>query len=107
MPDQDPRYQVNLFRPKKGHMRDEVLIILVIMFGWAALTFGFQIILALSKNTGLGSILTGLTLFNLPLHFWFTAQFLPLWFIILCVIFNVYLDRITEYHSRRKDRSYD
>lgn len=101
------RYQVNLFRPKKGHMRDEVLIIFLILFGWAFCTFGFQILVAVCRGTGTGSILTGLTLFNLPLHFWFTAQFLPLWFIILCVFFNLYIDGITEYHSRRRDRSHE
>jgi putative solute:sodium symporter small subunit len=101
------RYQVNLFRPKKGHMRDEVRIIFAILFGWAVCTFGFQLLLAGTRQTGAGSLLTGLTLFNLPLHFWFTAQFLPLWFIVLCVIFNVYIDRITQYHSRRRDRSYE
>jgi len=107
MSQQNKRYQVNLFRPKEGHMRDEVLIILAILAGWALFTFGFEIFLAACQGTGAGSLLTSLTLFNLPLHFWFTGQFLPLWFIILCVIFNVYIDRITEYHSRKRDRSYE
>jgi putative solute:sodium symporter small subunit len=103
----DQRYQVNLFRPKKGHMRDEVLIIFVILFGWALFTFGFQILVAWTRGTGLGDLLSGLTLFGLPLHFWFTGQFLPLWFIILCIAFNLYIDRITAYHNRRRDRSYE
>ena len=107
MSHQNKRYQVNLLHPKKGHMRDEVLIIFAILFGWAVCTFGFQILLAVSQGTGAGSILTGLTLFGLPLHFWFTGQFLPLWFIVLCVIFNLYIDRITQYHSRRRDRNYE
>ncbi|HBG05433.1 MAG: sodium:solute symporter [Geobacteraceae bacterium GWC2_58_44] len=107
MSHQNKRYQVNLFRPKTGHMRDEVLIIFAILFGWAICTFGFQIVLAVSRGTGAGDLLTRLTFFNLPLHFWFTAQFLPLWFIVLCVVFNVYIDRITQYHSRRRDRSYE
>jgi putative solute:sodium symporter small subunit len=104
---QNKPYQVNLLRPKTGHMRDEVLIILAILFGWGVCTFGFQIILSLCHGTGAGSLLTRLAIFSLPLHFWFTAQFLPLWFIVLCVVFNLYLDRITEYHSRRRDRNYD
>jgi putative solute:sodium symporter small subunit len=104
---QNKPYQVNLLRPKTGHMRDEVLIILAILFGWGVCTFGFQIILSLCHGTGAGSLLTRLALLSLPLHFWFTAQFLPLWFIVLCVVFNLYLDRITEYHSRRRDRNYD
>ena len=107
MSDQNKRYRVNLFRPKEGHMRDEVLIIFAILFGWAVCTFGFQIVLAVSRGTGAGDLLTGLTLFGLPLHFWFTGQFLPLWFIVLCIIFNVYIDRISQYHSRRRDRSYE
>jgi len=107
MSDQNKRYRVNLFRPKEGHMRDEVLIIFAILFGWAVCTFGFQIVLAVSRGTGAGDLLTGLTLFGLPLHFWFTGQFLPLWFIVLCIVFNLYIDRITQYHSRRRDRSYD
>lgn len=101
------RYRVNLFRPKKGHMRDEVLIIIAVLFGWGVCTFGFQVLLYLCRGTGADCFLTRLTFFKLPLHFFFTGQFLPLWFIVLCVIFNLYLDRITEYHSRRRDRSYE
>ena len=107
MSPQDKRYRVNLLRPRKGHMRDEVLVIFVILLGWALGTFGFQGVLALTRGTGLGDLLTGLTLFSLPLHFWFTGQFLPLWFIILCVAFNLYIDRITAYHSRKRDRRYE
>lgn len=106
MSHQKKRYHVNLFRPKKGHMRDEVLIIFAILPGWAIFTFGFQVVVAASQG-GEGSLLTRLTLFNLPLHFWFTGQFLPLWFIVLCALFNIYVDRITQQHSRRRDRSYE
>lgn len=104
-PDKD--YKVNLFRPKKGHMRDEVLITLAILAGWGGVTFGFQLLIHLCRGTGAGELLTRLTLFNLPLHFWFTGQLLPLWFIVLCVLYNLYIDRITEYHSRRRDRTYE
>ena len=107
MSDQKTNYRVNLFHPKPGQMHDEVVIITAILFGWGVCTFGFQWLVAVCRGTGAGSLLTRLTLFNLPLHFWFTGQFLPLWFIILCVIFNLYIDRITQYHSRRRDRSYE
>jgi len=33
----DPKreiYTVNLFKPKKGYMRDEVIIIFTALFGW-------------------------------------------------------------------------
>ncbi len=38
-------YIVNLFRPKKGYMRDEVAIILAVLFGWGVMTFGFQLLI--------------------------------------------------------------
>ena len=34
-------YDVNLFRPKKGYMRGEVIVLLAVLFGWGAATFGF------------------------------------------------------------------
>ncbi len=109
------RYQVNLLHPKKGQMRDEVLVILVVLVAWGVGTFGFQLLVAACRGTGAGSLLTRLSFFNLPLHFWFTGQLLPLWFIGLCVAFNLYIDRISETHgrrisethSRRRDRSYE
>ena len=107
MSHQKKRYQVNLFLPKKGQMRDEVLIIFAILLGWGVCTFGFQMFVDATRGSGIGSLLTSLTLFNLPLHFFFTGQLLPLWFILLCVIFNLYIDRIAENHSRRRDRSYE
>ncbi len=101
-------YTVNLFRPKRGYMREEVFEILVVLVGWGGMTFGFQCLIGLlSESPHGGSLLTRFHFFNLPFHFWFTAQFLPLWFIILCFLFNVYIDRLTERHSRRRDRSYE
>ena len=41
-------------------------------------------------------LLTDLTFFNLPIQFWLTGQFLPLWFIILCALFNFWMDRHVE-----------
>ena len=101
-------YTVNLFRPKKGYMTEEVIVIFTALAGWGVMTFGFQIFVQLMSVTPQGgSLLTRFQFFNLPFHFWFTGQFLPLWFIILCFIFNVYIDRLTERHSRRRDRTYE
>lgn len=104
---QQTHYRVNLFRPMKGGMRDEVLTILAILIGWGACTFGFQALVALSRRTGSLRFLTELEFFNLPISFWFTAQFLPLWFILLAVAFNLYLDRAGDGRRRRRDRSYE
>ncbi|RQW76994.1 MAG: DUF4212 domain-containing protein [Geobacter sp.] len=101
-------YTVNLFRPKKGYMREEVIIILTALLGWGLMIFGFQVFVWLMTDSSYGQgLLTRMTFFQLPFHFWFTGQFLPLWFIILCIIFNLYIDRLTERHSRRRDRTYE
>jgi putative solute:sodium symporter small subunit len=97
-----------MFRPKKGYMRAEVVIILSALFGWGVMIFGFQFLVWLVSEAPNGqSLLTRFSFFNLPFHFWFTAQFLPLWFIILCIIFNLYTERLTERHSRKRDRTYE
>lgn len=105
--DEPNNYKVNLFSPKQGYMRDEVRVILLILAGWGGVTFGFQLLLRLLSNTRGEGFLTERIFFNLPFHYWFTGQFLPLWFIILCVIFNLYIDRLTEHHSHRRERFHD
>ena len=108
MKNRDADYQVNLFRPRKGYMVDELGVIGAILAGWCIANFGFQILLRLLAETPSGEgFLTRITFLSFPFDFWFTAQFLPLWFIILCVIFNLYIDRVTERHSRKRDRSYE
>lgn len=102
--DDETRRDVNIFRPKNGYMGSEVKIILLILAGWGICTFGFQVLLRLLGSPPLWeSFLTRLTFFGLPFHFWFTGQFLPLWFVILCAVFNVFIDRLTARHSRRRD----
>jgi putative solute:sodium symporter small subunit len=100
--------EVSILRPKKGYMREEVGIIILILCGWAVVPFGFQLLLMATATTPAGDgPFTTFTFFTLPFHFWFTGQFLPLWFIILCIVFNLFIDRLTERHSRRRERLYD
>lgn len=104
MNDRSESYEVNLFRPKRGYMAEEVKVIFLILVGWGGATFGFKLLLRfLAENPQGDSLLTRLSFFNLPFSFWFTGQFLPLWFIFLCLIFNLYLDRLAERYSRMKD----
>ena len=96
-------YEVNVLRPKKGYMGGEVLITLVILIGWGGATFGFQALQKFLGTTPDGeNVLTRFTFFNLPINVWFTGQFLPLWFIFLCLVFNLYIDHLTERHSRKR-----
>lgn len=99
----EPRV-INLIRPKPGYMTDEVKVIFVILICWGAATFGFKLLLRmLAENPQGDSWLTRLQFFNLPFSFWFTGQLLPLWFIVLCIVFNLYIDRLTERYSRMRD----
>jgi uncharacterized membrane protein len=96
-------YEVNILRPKKGYMGSEVLISLVVLVGWGGATFGFQLLQKFLETTPDGeNVFTRFSFFNLPINVWFTGQFLPLWFIFLCFVFNVYIDRLTERHSRKR-----
>lgn len=96
-------YRVNFFRPRPGFMRKEVACIWVMLAGWALLTFGFQAYLVLTQKNPAGEgALTERVLFGFPFHFWFTGQFLIVWFIFLALIFNVFIDRLTEKHRKRK-----
>jgi putative solute:sodium symporter small subunit len=98
-----PRYKVNAFTSKKGFLSIEAVIILVALAGWGGVTFGFQFLLKIIATDPAGeSHLTSLTFFNLPFHVWFTGQFLPLWFIFLCLMFNLNIDRLTERLSRKR-----
>lgn len=100
-------YDGSMLKPRKGPVREEV-IIMVVLAGCAILPFGFQLLLRLVAECPQGdSLLTRLFLFHLPFHFWFTGQFLPLWFIVLCIFFNLCIDRLTELRNRNRDRSYE
>lgn len=96
-------YRVNLFRPRPGFMRREVAVIWIMLAGWALLTFGFQVLLALLQSGDSGeSALTAVTVFGFPFHYWFTSQFLILCFILLCFLFNAFIDRLTEEYRKRR-----
>lgn len=96
-------YRVNFFRPKRGFMRSEVIFIWIALIGWAGLTFGFQYLLVACARDAVGcGSLTEATIFGFPFHYWFTGQFLILWFILLCFLFNLMVDRLTNrYRTRR------
>ena len=90
--------RVNFFRPRRGFMSREVTIISVTLAAWAALTFGFPLYLVFCPQAQL----TGRTIFGMPVHYWFSGQFLILWFIIICFCFNLLIDWLTESYRRRR-----
>ena len=90
--------RVNFLRPRRGFMRREVTIIWVTLSVWALLTFGFPLYLVFCPQAQL----TGRTIFGMPVHYWFSGQFLILWFILVCIVFNLLIDGLTESYRRRR-----
>jgi putative solute:sodium symporter small subunit len=76
-------------------MRSEVRVIALILSGWLVAIVSFQFFAYLLESNYSELLLKDLTIFNLPIQFWLTGQLLPLWFIILCVLFNFWMDRHT------------
>jgi len=95
--------RVNFFRPTTSYLAREMFLIWIMLAGWALLTFGFQGLLAVTGDSSGSGPLTQSTLFGFPLHFWFSGQFLILWFVFLCFLFNFFIDRlISRYRKPRQ-----
>lgn len=87
------RTEINFFKPHGTAMRREISAIALVMAAWLLAIVGSQAAVYFLEHTRQGAILSQWTLFNLPISFWLTGQFLPLWFIILCLVFNIWMDR--------------
>jgi len=90
--------RVNFFRPRRGFMRQEVTIIWITLSCWALLTFGFPLYLVFCPLAQIADR----TIFGMPVHYWFSGQFLILWFILICVVFNLLIDWLTESYRRQR-----
>ena len=86
----------SFFSPCGANMRSEVRVIKYILSGWLIAIVGFQLFAYLLEVNYSALLLEDLTFFNLPIQFWLSGQLLPLWFIILCVLFNIWMDRHME-----------
>ena len=87
------RYDLSFFKPRGATMRGEVRVIIFILSGWLIAIVGFQLFAYILEVNYSELLLEDLTFFNLPIQFWLSGQLLPLWFIILCVLFNIWMDR--------------
>lgn len=84
---------LNFFRPRGTTMRGEVRVIKLILSGWLIAIVGFQLFAYLLEVSYSELLLEDLVFFNLPIQFWLSGQLLPLWFIVLCALFNIWVDR--------------
>lgn len=85
----------SFFKPRGTAMRGEVRVIKFILAGWLIAIVGFQLFAYFLEINYSELVLKNLVFFNLPIQFWLSGQLLPLWFIILCVLFNIWMDRHT------------
>lgn len=90
---------LSFFKPRGKTMRGEVRIISLILSGWLIAIVGFQLFAYFLEVNYSELLLEDLTFFNLPIQFWLSGQLLPLWFIILCGVFNVWMDRHTVHST--------
>ncbi|MBE0598752.1 MAG: DUF4212 domain-containing protein [Desulfuromonadales bacterium] len=96
-------YRVNFFRPRPGYLRKRVGYTWILLISWAFFTFGFQILLMLVETGPAGEgPLTNLSVFDFPLPYWYTGQFLIVWFIFLCLLFNLLVDHLTKIYRKRR-----
>lgn len=86
---------ISFFKPRGTTMRSEVRVIKLILSGWLLAIVGFQLFVYFIEMSYSLILLEDFIFFNLPIQFWLSGQFLPLWFIILCVLFNIWMDRHT------------
>lgn len=93
MSENSAKRSINMFRPLPGTMRDEVLVIVMLLLAWLLAVVGTQVGIFILEKSLDGFWLTELIFFNLPIHFWISGQFLPLLFIGLCLLFNLWMDR--------------
>ena len=77
-------------------MKGEVRVIKLVLSGWFLAIIGFQLFSYLLEVNYSELLLADLTFFNLPIQFWLSGQLLPLWFILLCALFNFWMDRHTR-----------
>jgi uncharacterized membrane protein len=93
MSDNGLKRSINVFKPLPGTMRGEVLVIAMLLVAWLLAVVGSQVAIWFLEESIDGFWLTELIFFNLPIHFWISGQFLPLFFIVLGAVFNLWMDR--------------
>lgn len=87
---------LSFFKPRGATMRSEVRVITLVLSGWFIAIVGSQIFVYVLEVNYSELLLGDVVFFNLPIQFWLSGQLLPLWFIILCVLFNIWMDRHPE-----------
>ncbi len=96
MAENQVKRSINFFRPLPGTMGGEVKVISLLLLAWLLAVVGSQAGVWLLEESLDGFWLTELIFFNLPIHFWISGQFLPLLFIGLGLLFNLWMDRHEE-----------
>ncbi len=94
--------RINFFRPRPGFMRREVIIIWITLAAWAIMIFGMPVYLAITYSYSASTLAEVSYTFGVPSYFWFSSQFLILWFVFLCFSFNVLIDWLSSSYRKRR-----
>jgi len=91
----DHPVEINFFRARSKLLRRKLRLIRLALLGWFLATFAPPALLVYLQRSPRGeSVLTELSVFGFPLHFWLTGQFLILVFVLLCLFFNLSVDHL-------------
>lgn len=77
----------------RGGLQGEMRVNMLILAGLLFAVVGSQLAIWYLEKTLVEYWLSEIIFFNLPIHFWLSGQFLPLWFVLLGVVFNLWMDR--------------
>lgn len=79
-------------------MAREVRLITILLTPCLLVVLVSQFVILLLEKSEWGIVFTELIFFNLPIHYWITGQFMPLWFILIGIAFNLWMDRNEDRH---------
>jgi len=79
-------------------MEKEVKLIAILLTPCLLAVFVSQIGILLLSRLDHGRVLTEFIFFNLPIHYWISGQFMPLWFILVGIAFNFWMDHNEKRH---------
>lgn len=94
--------RINFFKPRPGFMRKEVRIIWITLLAWGIMTFLMPIHLAITHSDVENTLANVPYVFGLPAYFWYSSQFMILWFIFLSFVFNILIDWLSSSYRKRR-----
>ena len=100
---------INFFKPVGDFMKRDVAMKKIIIVIWFLISFGFMFLLRIVANPNVTvtledgttrvvgeSFLTKMQFLGFPFHYWFSAQFAILGFILLCLWYCKFVEKLEK-----------